>query len=254
MKIIYLRTEEIRSRHRVCSLERLVLLCKVFSQEHDQERQRSESPDAHGPDSLASTSGKQQRDPASKRTESVVSGARVLHPHTLNNSNYASARFQESWCRHTNTEGHAGSDESYIWSQKCSQCVAFEEDVVPIKLWVCGLLPAHYSKSGIQILFFITLVFSLPFLMLFYLFSALCGSQVLTRSPEPVLLALHPCYPCNGRTIAQMRNSRGRVRGALASHPSSSVPSHALGGQTAVRAMWTGTVVSWQQRRCAEVC
>lgn len=60
---------------------------------------------------------------------------------------------------------------------------------------VCGLLPAHYSKSGIQILFFITLVFSLPFLMLFYLFSALCGSQVLTRSPEPVLLALAPLLP-----------------------------------------------------------
>lgn len=94
MKIIFLRTEEIRSRHRVCSLERLDLLCKVFAQEHDQERQRSESPDAHRPDSLASTSGKQQRDPASKRTESVVSGTRVLHPYTLSNSNYCRPDFR----------------------------------------------------------------------------------------------------------------------------------------------------------------
>lgn len=152
MKIVFLRTEEIRSRHRVCSLERLDLLCKVFAQEHDQERQRSESPDAHGPDSLASTSGKQQRDPASKRTESVVSGTRVLHPYTLSNSNYCRPDF-----RSLDADKRTRKDRLEMMRATDEVGNVLKEDVVPIKLWVCGLLQAHYSKSGIQFLFLLYL-------------------------------------------------------------------------------------------------
>lgn len=71
---MFLRTGEIGSLHLVCYLESPVPLCKVLAQEHDHGRQRGDSPETHGPDSLASTSEKQQRDPASKKMESVVSG------------------------------------------------------------------------------------------------------------------------------------------------------------------------------------